>query len=213
MWGIACCNEFCSLSESNFWSQQFWCIDFQPHTCLVNKISSQALVCVSKSFLLRQIKYFNLQVLAAFVLNCTQVSKCRGSKLQMQGWGGQSLKVLMFLLTLGSCWLLVPGASCLQLHSSSLCTWAVSAWACAWAVVPGAGERLAAAARCSGQAKLCPASQAALRMALLPPAYSVLTPRLLGWWSSSLCSFTTVWRLYIIFRYSNQATEQLDSKF
>lgn len=143
MWGIACCNEFCSLSESNFWSQQFWCIDFQPHTCLVNKISSQALVCVSKSFLLRQIKYFNLQVLAAFVLNCTQASKCRSSKLQMQGWGGQSLKVLMFLLTLGSCWLLVPGASCLQLHSSSLCTWAVSAWA----VVPGGRRKAGCSSR------------------------------------------------------------------
>lgn len=79
MWGIACFNEFCSLSESNFWSQQFWCIDFQPHTCLVNKISSQALVCFNMSFLLKQIKYFNLQVLTAFVLNWMQASESRGS--------------------------------------------------------------------------------------------------------------------------------------
>lgn len=196
MWGIACFNEFCSLSESNFWSQQFCCIDFQPHACLVNKISSQALVCVSKSFLLKQIKYFNLQVLTAFVLNCTQASKWRGSEVQLQGWAGQSLKVLTSTWTPLSCWLLVPGhASCLQLHSFSLCTWAVSALTCAWAVAQGAGGRLAAAVGCSGQAKLCPGSQAVLWMSLLPLAYSVLTLRLLGWWRPTFWFFTTLWRL------------------
>lgn len=132
VWGIACLNEFCSLSESDFWSRQFWCIDFEPHTPLVNKISSQFLACVSKSFPLRQIKYFNLQLLQlSYAIACNSLHEgaqsCRSG-----GREGRSLEVLSSPLTLISWRLLVPGrASCLQLHSFSISTGAASASTCA----------------------------------------------------------------------------------
>lgn len=179
MWGIACFNEFCSLSESNFWPQQFCSIDFQPHTCLVNKISSQALVCVSKSFLLRQIKYFNLQVLTAFVLNCTQTPKWRGSEQQLQGWAGQSLKVLTSPLT----W--VAGSLS---KVPAVCSCSASPWApgqCQPCPVPGMQHR--------GQQKGCLQLQ---QHAQGRPS-CVLAPRLLQGWLShlqlTLCSHLGCW--------------------
>lgn len=163
MWGIACFNGFRSLSESNFWSQQFWCIDFQPHTCLVNKISSQALVCVSKSFLLRQIKYFTLQVLTAFVLNCMQASKGRGSKLQGRA-EPEVAPVPIGAPEMAPC----PRSLCQLSAAAQLLS---APGQCQPWLVPGlqhrgAWGRLAAAAGCWGQAKLCSGSQAALRMSL-----------------------------------------------
>lgn len=194
MWGIACFNEFCSLSESNFWSQQFWCIDSQPHACLVNKVSSQALVCFNTSFLLKQIKYFNLQVLTAFVLSCMQVSESRGSLSCRAEPEGAHIPINAPEPVAPSPRLcqLFAAAQLLPLHLGSV-----------RAVAQGGRRKAGCSSRMLRQAKLCPGSHTALRMSLLLQTCSVLTPRLLGWWRSSLCFFTALWRLYITFRYSN----------